>query len=280
MLITDVRFELRRIETISAVKPTSRITETVVVQEPKHKWNPIHIRDVAFELRIPENTPPSCTLDDDASIEYELVAEASLLTNYASHRSEPQVRLIQTTAKIMLDKHDLHSTWPVYLNSDFRSTQKNGFELLATWNHACVGPGDQILVKAIFKSKMGSSNARVYSIALRRINEYRLGSDTRAFDPHNNPLIRHSLITTHEYPVAVPLGPGGAETQDLGCTLPTMYRTPTVATASHIKFLYYLEVRITLDDQSEVVINDIPIMISGWPRNISETMIKYAEIGP
>lgn len=181
-----------------------------------------------------------------------------------------------TTAPIVIDKHELHSTWPVYLKPDVREVEKDGFTLVVERTNTCYGPGDRVLVKATIKSASGAGTVRSYEMALRETAVFRRGpnSGTKA---NAGPIIRSNFIGSEKLPVRVVIRPGLSDSVELKCTIPASHTTTTVVTAQHIEIAYSLAVRAILDGGTELVIDNIPAMMSNWPRyDIQSSFIRLS----
>ncbi|KAF8317350.1 hypothetical protein DL93DRAFT_2055588, partial [Clavulina sp. PMI_390] len=265
-----IKVELRKIETLPGGGPTNTFTGVVGtgsfnVWTAKDEWEVVKTDDIPFNIRIPENVPPTVHVENGGGIQYELAAEICIKTKKGLFRKEVSP-LRETTAKITIDKHELHSTWPVYLKPDVRNMQKNGFDLTVERHNTCYGPGDVVNVKAILKSLTGTGTVRVYEMALRETAVYRQFPGTTGPKGASGPVVRSNFIGTNKLPVRVVIRPGLSDSIDLKCTIPSTHKTTTVVTAEHIEIVYSLAVRTILEDKTELVIDNIPIMMSNWPR--------------
>lgn len=173
----------------------------------------------------------------------------------------------ETTAPIVIDKHELHSTWPVYLKPDVREVEKDGFHLTGERNNTCYGPGDPVVVRATLKSLTGTGTVRSYEMALRETAVFRHGpnSGTKSI---TGPIVRSNFIGSERLPVRVTMRPGLSDTIELKSTIPASHTTTTVVTAQHIEIVYSLAVRATIEGGTALVIDNIPVMMSNWPKYV------------
>ncbi|KAK0451269.1 uncharacterized protein EV420DRAFT_1646359 [Desarmillaria tabescens] len=89
------------------------------------EWEVLKSSDFPFNIRIPEAIPPTLTLEGHVGIKYELIA--SLCTKGERgflHKIKSNVVLTQN--EIVIDKHDLHSMWPVYCQTDVQRVELDG----------------------------------------------------------------------------------------------------------------------------------------------------------
>ena len=168
----------------------------------------------------------------------------------------------------MIDKHELHSTWPVYLKPDVREVEKDGFHLTVERSYTCYGPGDRVAAKATLKSTNVTGLVRSYEMALRETAVFRRGpgSGTKS---NVGPIVRSDFIGSERLPARATIRPGLSDTVELKCTIPATHTTTTVVTAQHIEIVYSLAVRATMEDGTELVIDNIPVMMSNWPRYVT-----------
>lgn len=132
-------------------------------------------------------------------------------------------------------------------------------------HNTCYGPGDRVLVKATVKSTSGTGTVRSYEMALRETAVFRRGpySGTKA---NAGPTVRSNFIGSEKLPTRVVIRPSLSDSVDLKCTIPASHTTTTVVTAQHIEIVYSLAVRAILEGGTELVIDNIPVMMSNWPR--------------
>lgn len=102
-------------------------------------------------------------------------------------------------------------------------------------------------------------------MAIRETAVFRRGpaSGTKA---NAGPTVRSNFIGSDKLPVRVVIRPGLSDNVELKTTIPASHTTTTVVTAQHIEIVYSLAVRAQLEGGIELVIDNIPVMMSNWPR--------------
>ena len=70
--------------------------------------------DFPFKITIPEGLPPTARLDKQSGISYEVVTSLCVKAKKGLLRKESISNVIQSSHPITLEKHEFHSTWPVY----------------------------------------------------------------------------------------------------------------------------------------------------------------------
>ncbi|KAF8317397.1 hypothetical protein DL93DRAFT_567284 [Clavulina sp. PMI_390] len=241
----------------------------------KESWESIGPKAIPFEIPIPEQIPSSVADENGSIIRYEIAAEIGVKYKKGLFRRETS-STFEATAQIVIRKHELHPTWPIYLEGDIRNVQKNGFDFTVERQNICHGPGDIIKIKATLKSSAGSGTIRLYEMVLRETIKYHQYTHLHTTDPRHTsaPVVRSTLIGMEKLPVQVAIHPGLSDTVDLQCTIPITHKTTTVVTANNVEIVYNLAVQTILEDQTELAIDNIPVVISNWPQEISENIVQ------
>lgn len=179
--------------------------------------------------------------------------------------SRSSAPIITTSASIVIDKHELHSAWPVYTKRDEREMEKDGLVLTAERSNTCYGPNDPVLVRLTARSNTGTATIKTYEMALRESAVFRRGPAAGS-KPNQGPQVRSTFIGSDRRMVQVPLRPGISNSIELSCIVPSNHMTTSIVTAQHIEVVYNLAVRALLEGGGELVIDNIPVMISNWSR--------------
>ncbi|RDB22925.1 hypothetical protein Hypma_009797 [Hypsizygus marmoreus] len=273
-----VRIELRKVETL----PGGGMSNTFydyVGPSPVNLWTSsdeyglLRTQDFPFSIRIPESIPPSIALENKAGIQYELVA--SLCTKgKRSFLRKRKSTVVSTQAAIIIDKHDLHSTWPVYCQHETRQHVQDGGTLIVDRNQTCYGPGDRISVVATFRSDaLEGPVLRGFELTLRESMIFRAG-------PHGKkaaPQAKTTIISDSKLAINGALHIGAQHRAELTCMLSPNHTTTTLNAARHIDITYTLSVKAIVDGLTPIVL-DLPVIISNWQRNVSQEAIR--RIGP
>ncbi|EDR03360.1 uncharacterized protein LACBIDRAFT_331725 [Laccaria bicolor S238N-H82] len=135
-----VRIELRKVE--------------------KMPWTGQHILQLRWTHRIGESKWAGSTFDDPFLLKFSSVTGI----NY------------ELVATIIIDKHKLHSTWPVYCQPPTRHLSQEGVNFLVQRNHTCYGPSDRISVNATVKSySLHTIILRGFEISFKESTVFRAG---------------------------------------------------------------------------------------------------------
>ncbi|KAG5635000.1 hypothetical protein H0H81_012763 [Sphagnurus paluster] len=210
-----------------------------------------------------------------AGIQYELVASLCVKGKRGFFRKRKSA-VVSTTSPIIIDKHELHSTWPVYCQPESRKVEQDGSTMIVHRNQTCFGPGDRLPVRVVFRSgAMENIVLRGFEITLRETTIFRSGPGSGKKSAA--PQVHVVPISQEQLPVNAILPPGNELPAELGCMLPLEHTTTSLNSARHIDITYFLNVKAIISDRPPVSI-DLPVVISNWPRHVSETAIS--RIGP
>ncbi|KAG5726718.1 hypothetical protein E4T56_gene8985 [Termitomyces sp. T112] len=274
-----VRIELRKVETLPGGGGSNTFYDSV--GSPINLWQSsdefgvLRTHDFPFSIRIPESIPPSIALDNRAGIQYELVASLCTRGKRSFFRKrKPDVVSTQTT--VMIDKHELHSTWPIYCQPETRQTIQNGATLIVDRNQLCYGPGDRISLMALLKSDtLSDTILRGFELTLKEYSRFQPGQQAgrKAAPPQDR------VVTICDSKLAIngTLFPGHEHRAELNCLISQNHTTTSLSSARHIDVTYILSVKAIVDNVSPIVM-DLPVMISNWQRGVSQEAIR--RIGP
>ncbi|KAI0763704.1 hypothetical protein BC629DRAFT_1725846 [Irpex lacteus] len=290
-----VRIELRKIETL----PGGGLANTFfdfVGQSPLNLWqsqgeySSLTTQDFPFYIRIPESIPPSIALEkggayaaiisaterlliypNTAGIKYELIATLCIKGKKGFFRRDKHV-VLSTSAPIIIDKHELHSTWPVYAQPETRNLSQEGVTLVVDRTHTCYGPGDRVSVNATVRSEVPQTVIlRGFEFALRETMVFRAGG--QASGKKSAPQVKMSIIGEQKVPVNATLYGGALHKAELAVSIPERHTTTTLNAARHIDITYVLTVKALLSSGQPVMI-DLPVIISNWPKSVSVAAVR------
>ncbi|KAJ3799111.1 hypothetical protein GGU11DRAFT_743708 [Lentinula aff. detonsa] len=275
-----VRVELRKVETL----PGGGMQNTFydfVGPSPVNIWTAsdeygvLRSQDFPFQIRIPESVPPSIALESRAGIKYELLASVCTKGKKGFLRRRKS-NVVSTQTAIIIDKHELHSTWPVYCQPETRQITHEGVTLTVERNHTCYGPGDRISVMATLKSdSLHTILLRGFELTLKESTIFRAGPYTSG--KKNVPQVRVAVVAETRLPVNFSLYGGMVQKAELTCSVSPNHTTTTLNTARHIDITYVLSVKALLGTGQPLVM-DLPVVLSNWQRNVSHEAIR--RIGP
>ncbi|KAF9047876.1 hypothetical protein BJ165DRAFT_1368834 [Panaeolus papilionaceus] len=272
-----VRIELHRIERLpTSIGGSERRFEDCVGPGPVTLWSTVEeyttlsTQRFPFSIRIPESLPPSINMEDNAGIGYEL--EASVCVAVKARflpLSKPMV--IKSTSPIVIDKHELHSIWPVYLQPETRTTSMKGLTLGVERTQKCYGPGDRITVMASIKSDNDDTTVlQEFEISLIEVTTFKAGRTSPSKRSEN-------VISSGEVALNATLCRDVSYSAELSCTLCPTHATTTLYSARHIDVRHTLSIKAMMDNGIRLNI-DLPVVISNWQHDVSDAAIR--RIGP
>lgn len=166
-------------------------------------------------------------------------------------------------APVIIDKHELHSTWPVYCQPETRQLTQEGVTLIVERGHTCYGPGDRISVVATLKSdKLNTVILRGFEMTLKESTIFRAHTGTTR---KAAPLVKISNVTEARVAINATLYGGTMHQAELACQLPPNHTTTTLNAARHIDVTYVLSVKALMGTGAHVTM-DLPVIISNWQR--------------
>jgi len=276
-----VRIELRKVETLPGGGPANTFHD-YVGPSPVNLWSTsdeygdLRSQDFPFSIRIPESIPPTIALDPDnkVGIGYELLASVCTRGKKGFLRKAKSV-VVSVISPVILDKHELHSTWPVYCQPETRQLAQDGVNLIVERNRTCFGPGDRISVAATVKSdNLHTVILRGFEVSLKEAMVFRPGIMPGR---KSAPSVKQTVVAEHKVAVNATLYGGTQHTSELSCMVPPNHTTPTLNAARHIDVTYTVCVKALMGTGAHVVM-DLPVVMSNWQREVSFEAIS--RIGP
>lgn len=167
-------------------------------------------------------------------------------------------------APVIIDKHELHSTWPVYAQPESRHVTADALTLTVDRTHTCYGPGDRVAVMATLKSdNLSTVVLRSFEFTLKETIVFRSG-------PHvpgkkAAPIVKVSVIGEQKVPVNATLFGGTRHKAELACIIAPTHTSTTINAARHIDIAYSINVVAVMGNGKPLVM-DLPVTISNWPR--------------
>ncbi|KAJ7580967.1 hypothetical protein C8J56DRAFT_272164 [Mycena floridula] len=277
-----VRIELRKIETLPNGGLSVNTFHDHVGPSPVYlwskqfqEWSLLSSMDFLFSIRIPESIPPSIALDDRAGIKYELLASVCTKGKRSFFQKHPS-KIITTMAPIIIDKHELHSTWPIYSQPETRAVTEEGVTLTVERNQTCYGPGERITVNATVKSdSLHAVILRGFEISLRESTIFRAGP--YAAGKKAAPQVRVAVIAENKFTVNTALYRDMHHKSEFGCAVSPNHWTTTLNSARHIDITYVVVVRALMAKGKHLWM-ELPVVVSNWQRKVSLEVVR--RIGP
>ncbi|KAK7693938.1 hypothetical protein QCA50_003512 [Cerrena zonata] len=277
-----VRVELRKVETL----PGGGLMNTffdfvgqspISVWQSNEEYNELTSMDFPFYIRIPESIPPSIALEKGAGVKYELIATICVKGKKGFLRRDKPNILSQSTP-IVIDKHELHTTWPVYTQPEGRKLTLDNVTLTVERTHTCYGPGDKITVMAAVKSEsLNTVILRGFEFSLRETTVFRSGPNTPG--KKGQPQIKVTTIAEQKVPVNATLYGGTHHKAELTVSVPSHHTSTTLNSARHIDINYVLVVKALMGTGKPLSM-ELPVIVSNWPRNVSVEAVKRIGLAP
>lgn len=173
---------------------------------------------------------------------------------------------LSTMTPIIIDKHELHSTWPVYAQPESRHTVDELLTLTVDRSNTCYGPGDRVKVMAAFKNDgVTVASLRAFEFVLKETVIFRAGPHVSG--KKGAPQVYVSPIGEQKVPVNATIYGGQQHRAELGCFVPQTHTTATVNAARHIDIAYSITVKAVLSSGKPLLL-EFPVTVSNWPRYI------------
>ncbi|KAG8924206.1 hypothetical protein FRC00_005384 [Tulasnella sp. 408] len=248
----------------------------LILWQAQNEWDEIQSQDLSFRIRVPESIPPSLALERNAGIKYELVA--SMLTKgKRSLLGREATPTITASWPVIIDKHELHSAWPLYARPESRSMVLDGYTLTVNRTHQAYGPGDRIAVDTLVKSDTSQVNHIRYEFSLREHVTYKPAENqngTRTLMAQ--PQTRTRAIVGQRTPMTMmpsALPHGMQVEKELSLRVPFSQTTTTISFAHHIEVQFDIRIRVILTAGPQLLL-DLPIIMSNWTRAQSIDLIR------
>lgn len=196
-------------------------------------------------------------------------------------RREDTSSIIQSTQPITIEKHELHSTWPIYSVPDDHELGANEVFARVYRKQTCYGPGDKVEVRVILTSK-NVSPVKIKSVALSIRETVTFKGNKRGSRLLGGPSKAANQKTESIAQKAQSLGTklyrGDTKTYDMSVTIPKSHALMTIQTAKHIEVAY--EMRVYVDTKHPIVLDHLPLTITNVPRATSATIVPLIGFVP
>ncbi|KAK0451273.1 uncharacterized protein EV420DRAFT_1621894 [Desarmillaria tabescens] len=251
-----LRVELRKVEQIPMVGENTFVgyvgPSPVNIWTAPGEWEVLKSLDFPFDIRIPESIPPILTLEGCAS--------------YSGFLRKKKSNVVLTQNEIIIDKHNLHSMWPVYCQTDVRRVELDGVSVTVEHHKTCYGPGDHVAVFATVRSNnLHTVILRGFELSIHESRTFRAGAFTRG--QQTMPVTRVGNILENKFAVNMTLMGGMQHKAELSSTISPSHTTTTLNSARHININYVLHVKAIMGT-GHLLVMDLPVIMSNWPRRI------------
>ncbi len=193
-----------------------------------------------------------------------MVIRGSFLASYSGFLRKRKSNVTSTQTEIIIDKHDLHSTWPVYCQTDVRRVELDGVSLTVERHQTCYGPGDRVAVFATVRSdNLQTVILRGFELSIRESRTFRAGAFIGG--RKTTPTTRVGNILENKFAVNMNLMGGMQHKAELSSTISPSHTTTSLNSARHIDINYVLCVKAIMGTGHPLVM-DLPVIMSNWPR--------------
>jgi Arrestin (or S-antigen), C-terminal domain len=173
--------------------------------------------------------------------------------------------VVEDMQVVQIDKHELHSTWPVYNQLDTRTETRDQLTLTVTRTQSCYSPGEHVQVKATLQSNsFTTAYLRAFDFSLVETIQFRPAPKVKPIKKAG-PLFKSTRIGEHRMPVNATLYGGMQQSAELRCVLSPEHIIPTVNSARNIDVSFKVVVIAQVDNVKPYSL-ELPIFISNWQR--------------
>ena len=142
----------------------------------------------------------------------------------------------------------------------------------------CYGPGDRVFVTATVRSDaLHTVILRGFEFTLKETTVFTTGP--QGHSKKGQPQVKINIIGEQKIPVNATLYGGMHHRTELSVPIPDSHTTTTLNSAKHIDVTYVLIVK-ALMGTGKPLIMELPVIVSNWPRNVSQEAIRCVQICP
>ncbi|CEH16664.1 Immunoglobulin E-set [Ceraceosorus bombacis] len=280
-----LRIELRKLESVAGGETWGEVVgrgPTVVwsarpgpgagdrEEDAEGSWETLQTADFPFRIPIPEGLPPTAKLDKQCGISYELVTSLCVKGKKGLLRSSPTSSIVQSTHPIALEKHELHSTWPIYHISDEHSDENDGVKARVERTQTCYGPGDTVTIKVfVYSTKVAPVKLKSVAFSVRETITFRGGgSKTNRLSSFGGGGAAASQRTETLAQKSKTYGKKMYKDEEqefiLTCQIPKSHSLMTIQTAKHIEVSYTMRIYVDVS-KAPIIIDHLPLTITTFP---------------
>lgn len=256
------------------------------VDEDGGRWEVLQTADFPFKIPVPEGLPPTARLDKQCGISYELVASLCVKGKKGLLKKESTSSIIQSVHPIVIEKHDLHSTWPAYNVPDEHHGENEGVRCRVERYQTCYAPGDKVRVKIIVQSgKIEPAKLKSVAFSVRETITFHGGKSSRLSLTSNSATNRNKpasqrteTLTQKAKQVGKKLYKGDSYEYELECAIPKHHALMTISTAKHVEVSYTMRVYVDVS-KAPIIIDHLPMTMTTFTRTASwETTRKIGYV--
>lgn len=182
---------------------------------------------------------------------------------------------------ITIEKHELHSAWPIYNQSDVHAGENGLIRAKIHRSASCFAPGDRVKVKIIvFSNRVEPAKLKSVAFSIKQtvtfhgVKNSRLNLTSNSAANENKPASQHvETITSKAKQVGKKLYKGDSFNYDLECVIPKTHSLMTISTAKHIEVSYTMRVYVDIS-KAPIVIDHIPMLMTTFNRGESTNLIR------
>ncbi|KAJ9475727.1 Arrestin_C domain-containing protein [Pseudozyma hubeiensis] len=279
-----LRIELRKLETLPGGESWGELIgrgpidvwsagkDDTYKSDSEKGWELLQTADFPFQVTIPEGLPPSAKLEKNAGIGYELVTSLCVRSKKGLLKKETTSSIIQNTHPLWLDKHELHSTWPIYSAPDDHEALQDDIRVKVMRERSCYGPGDNVGVRIILISdRVAPIKVKSISFSIRETITFK-GGAKKTFSSNKAASQKTETLSSKSKSFGKKVYKGDTHTFDLACQIPRTHSLMTIQTAKHIEVSYTLRVQVETA-KKPIIIDHLPLTVSNFARAASEGLM-------
>lgn len=274
-----LRVEMCKVETL----PRGQTWKELIGERPMDLWQAgagnggwemLMPQTFSFRLNVPEKLPPSMRLGKHSGIKYQLIASLKVRLKKGFMRKDTYETVIQDTQEFVLEKHELHSTWPIYNMPEEYETKDDAYSAKLLRNKWAFGVTDQMDVRIIVANHGAkSTKLKSVSMGIRQTVTFFPDSGTNA-----QPIQQKSIMLDSKTKrINKKIKQGEFFLQDMDLLIPKKNTIMSIHTAKHIEVSHSLRVDVKMG-KSVMTFDRINLLISGFLPTASSSLIS--RIGP
>ncbi|EJT98442.1 hypothetical protein DACRYDRAFT_118718 [Dacryopinax primogenitus] len=278
-----VQIELKKIETLlqgQGEPYVETIGHAPRIWQANGEYENLQVRDFPFYIQIPMNVPPSIALEKGSGIRYEMVASLCVKGKKGILRKDKN-NVTSTSVPIVMDKHELHTLWPVYHRPQTSTATNDGLNLIVTRDASCYGPGDSVTARVELRSgRLSPCILRAWEMTLREHVIFRPDpsqlTHSKQAPVAGGQQYRHNVIAEQKKSLSKTIYEGVTVQDELACLIPIQHRTATTQ-GRLIEVQFTLSVKAVMESAGSVEVM-MPVLMSHWSKEMSENSLR--KIGP